>query len=703
MADYGNSLGQQLGSYCLVQLIARGNFADVYLGEHTPLSTLAAIKILHTELAGEEVEKFLAQARTFSSLNHPHIVRVLEFGTENNTPFLAMDYAANGTLRQLHPRGTRLPLSTVVTYVKQIADALQYVHDQNLVHRDIKPHNMLLGPNYEILLGDFGIAIVSQSIGYQLQKNQEFEGTILYAAPEQIRGRPRIASDQYALGVVVYEWLTGSCPFYGSIEEIARQHTLSPPPPLREKVPTTSLAVEQVVLKALAKDPNERFESVQEFAKALERASRPGQPGMGTRQTSPPSLPPSSPLPPKTSSPGTTTPTPQVVTLLTYHGHSDRIHALAWSPDSQLIASSSLDETVQLWKALTGDNVLTYRGNSLQAQAITWSPDGKFIASTSGLLSETVHIWDTSTGHSSPIHATYAGHTESIQDLAWSPDSHDSHDSQLIASSSLDETVQLWKALTGDNVLTYRGNSLQAQAITWSPDGKFIASTSGLLSDTVHIWDTSTGHSSPKHATYAGHAESIQALAWSPDGKFIASASDDATVQVWNASTGRTIFTYRGHRLGVKTVAWSPDGKRITSGSEDKTVQVWDAATGGNIVAYYAHGDKVNSLTWSPGGTHIASASDDATVQVWDASTGRKVFTYSGHTASVTGVAWSPDGIRIASSSLDETVQLWHSITGHPLFTYSGHSDWVSTVAWSPDGQHIASGSWDKTVQIWKI
>jgi len=298
MADYGNSLGQQLGNYRIVQLIARGNFADVCLGEHNSLHTLAAIKILHTELSGEEVEKFLTQARTFSSLNHPHIVRVLEFGTENNTPFLVMDYAANGTLRQLHPGGTRLPLSTVVTYVKQIADALQYVHDQNLVHRDIKPHNMLLGPNYEIWLSDFGIAIVSQSIGYQLQKSQEFEGTILYAAPEQIRGRPRIASDQYALGVVVYEWLTGSCPFYGSIEEIARLHTLSPPPPLREKVPTTSLAVEQAVLKALAKDPNERFESVQEFAKALERASRPGQPGMGTRQTSPPSLPPSSPLPP---------------------------------------------------------------------------------------------------------------------------------------------------------------------------------------------------------------------------------------------------------------------------------------------------------------------------------------------------------------------------------------------------------------------
>ena len=607
MADRGDSVGQQLGNYCLVQLIAQGAFADVYLGEHLSLNTLAAIKVLYTELTGEEIEKFVAQARTILSLDHPHIVRVLEFGMENNIPFLIMDYAPNGTLRQLHPRGTRLPLSTVVSYVKQIVDALQYVHDQNLVHRDIKPHNMLLGPNYEIMLSDFGIAIVSQSMGYRLQKVQEFEGTILYAAPEQIRGRPRIASDQYALGVVVYEWLSGSCPFYGSIEEIASQHTLSAPPPLRGKIPTISPGVEQVVLKALAKDPNERFESVQEFAKALERASRPGQPGMGIPQTSPLPLPPSSPLAPKTPLPGEPPPTPQV-TLLTYHGHSDKIHMLAWSPDSQLIASSSLDETVQLWNAITGDNVLTYRSTPLQAQAIAWSPDGKFMASTNGLLCET-----------------------------------------------------------------------------------------------VQVWDTSTGHDSPKHSTYAGHAESVQAIAWSPDGKFMASASDDATVQVWNIITGRTIFTYRGHRLGVKTVAWSPDGKRIASGSEDKTVQIWDATSGSNIVVYYAHSDKVNSLTWSPGGTHIASASDDATVQVWDASTGRKVFTYSGHICGVTSVAWSPDGIRVASSSLDETVQVWHAITGSCIFTYSGHSDWVSSVAWSPDGQRLASGSWDKTVQVWEV
>src|SRR5437763_17021262 len=312
-------IGQRFGDYFLVQLLGRGNFADVYLGEDSSRQQQAAIKVLRTELADQDARQFLTQAESFSRLDHPHIVRVLAYGVENNEPFLVMYHAPHGTLRQRHARGTRLPITTIVSYVKQVAEALQYVHDQGLIHRDVKPHNMLLGADYQVMLSDFGIAVMAQRMGYRIQKVQEFEGTILYTAPEQVRGRPRIASDQYALGVVVYEWLSGSCPFYGSIEEIASQHTLSAPPPLRGKIPTISPGVEQVVLKALAKDPNERFESVQEFAKALERASRPGQPGMGIPPASPLPLPPSSPLAPKTPSPGEPPSTPQV-TLQTYLG-----------------------------------------------------------------------------------------------------------------------------------------------------------------------------------------------------------------------------------------------------------------------------------------------------------------------------------------------------------------------------------------------
>ena len=265
-------VGQQLGNYRLIQLLGQGNFSEVYLGEHIHLHTQAAIKVLYGQLASHDVEGFLNEARTLAHLRHPHIIQVLDFGVEGMTPFLVMDYAPNGNLRQHHPKGTLIPLDTIVTYVMQVAKALQYAHQEKLIHRDIKPENMLLGRNNEVLLSDFGIAIMMQSS--RSQHPQDTAGTIAYMAPEQIQAYPVPASDQYALGIVVYEWLSGDRPFHGSLSEIAIKQALTPPPSLCEKVPTIQAAVEHVVLKALAKDPKERFASVRAFAMALEEACK---------------------------------------------------------------------------------------------------------------------------------------------------------------------------------------------------------------------------------------------------------------------------------------------------------------------------------------------------------------------------------------------------------------------------------------------
>src|SRR6266700_1034021 len=178
MADH---MGQQLGNYRLIRLLGQGNFSEVYLGEHIHLNTRAAIKVLHGQLTSDYREGFLSEARTIAHLRHPHIIQVLDFGLEGMTPFLVMDYAPNGTLRQCHPTGTLLPLGTVVTYVTQVAQALQYAHQEKLIHRDIKPENMLLGRSHEVLLSDFGIATISQSS--RQQQAQDTAGTIAYMAP----------------------------------------------------------------------------------------------------------------------------------------------------------------------------------------------------------------------------------------------------------------------------------------------------------------------------------------------------------------------------------------------------------------------------------------------------------------------------------------------------------------------------------------
>ncbi len=278
MADLS---GQQLGNYRLRHLLGRGGYADVYLGEHIHLETLAAIKVLDIHMGSNELADFLREAKTIAHLLHPCIVRVLDFGVERNMPFLVMDYAPNGTLRQRYPKETCLPLLTIISYVTQVAQALQYAHNRKVIHRDVKPENMLLGINNQVLLSDFGISIIEQNTSIlvtQKRLSSSPTGTCYYMAPEQIQGSAHPASDQYALGVVVYEWLCGSRPFSGEFFAVMYQHVNVPPPPLREKIPEISPAVEHVVLRALAKDPQQRFATIEDFAKALEQASQAQEP-----------------------------------------------------------------------------------------------------------------------------------------------------------------------------------------------------------------------------------------------------------------------------------------------------------------------------------------------------------------------------------------------------------------------------------------
>jgi eukaryotic-like serine/threonine-protein kinase len=264
--------GQQLGNYRLVSLLGQGGYAEVYLGQHLRLSLQAAIKVLHTHLTDKEAEHFHQEAETIAKLAHRAIVRVFDYDVQDGVPFLVMDYAPHGSLRKRHPAGELVPLSTILSYVKQVSAALQYAHEHKVIHRDVKPENMLVGRDEEVLLSDFGIAAVTHSTASL--SAEAAVGTIAYMAPEQIQGHPRPASDQYALGVTVYEWLCGERPFSGSFTELVTRHLWQSPPSLLGRAPAITPAVEQVVLRALAKDPKARFACVADFAEALGQASQ---------------------------------------------------------------------------------------------------------------------------------------------------------------------------------------------------------------------------------------------------------------------------------------------------------------------------------------------------------------------------------------------------------------------------------------------
>jgi serine/threonine protein kinase len=282
MPDYR---GQRFGNYELLTLLGEGGFAQVYLGEQVFLKTRAAIKILHAQLDDEKVEQFRLEASMIAGLDHPHIVRLLDYGVEKGTPYLIMAYASNGSLRQRHPAGMPVPLPIVIRYVQQIASALDYAHQQRIIHRDVKPENLLLGRQNDVLLSDFGIAIVAHQT--TSMSTQDGVGTISYVAPEQLRRRPHPSSDQYALAAVVYEWLTGNVPFQGTPIEVAMQHLETPPPPMRGPGSPISAEVERVVMRALEKHWQMRYASVRDFALALQEAHSPHPPFVRVSEAAP--------------------------------------------------------------------------------------------------------------------------------------------------------------------------------------------------------------------------------------------------------------------------------------------------------------------------------------------------------------------------------------------------------------------------------
>lgn len=688
--------GEQLGNYRLIRLLAQGGFADVYLGEHIHLGTEAAIKVLRTRLSSKDLLTFREEARIVARLRHPHIVTIFDFDVQNGIPFIVMDYAPNGTLRQRHPKGSILAPATIIPYLKQVADALQHGHDQQVIHRDVKPENMLIGRKNDILLSDFGIATMLQNAHPTV--NQKIIGTATYMSPEQFQGHAFPASDQYSLAVIAYEWLAGECPFSGSVSQIATQHIQDPPPSLCKRNPQIPPALEQVVFQALAKYPAQRFASVTEFADAFADAS-PQQvlvlrsPGRPARQQAAPAnndqttfIPLgqaqqsyTQPAPPRQQNSGGVSRRAVVVGLagLATVGIAG---AAAWA-----VSQVGLFTSTQNNQGAT---------QATKTPAVTPSP----AASTTGKLI-----------------TTYTQHSDVVTTVAWMPGT-----GGIVASGSKDKTVHVWRATGGSDIHSYTGHDDVIDAVAWSPDGQFIAS--GSEDNTVHVW---TAQQDGLDFSYDHHSRDVRAVAWSRDGQLIASGSRDATVRLWNAQNGNDVGVYVRHTEQVWAVAWSPDGRNIASAGDDKIIRVWTPTTFANqdngdgegdnnkrnkntstqatVANLEGSGDSVRALAWSPNSTLLASGGTDDIVRVWSLNGGTNpVVTYQKHGDTILAIAWSPDGQKIASASADGTVHIWKASDGSDLYIYKGHNgNVVNTVAWSADGKYLASGGADKTVQIW--
>jgi Tol biopolymer transport system component len=241
-------------------------------------------------------------------------------------------------------------------------------------------------------------------------------------------------------------------------------------------------------------------------------------------------------------------------------------------------------------------------------------------------------------------------------------------------------------------LLDLKGPSVHARRVAYSPDGRRLAATSD--DGTVKVYDAATGRETLTLRGHVGRFGAVSGVAYSPDGRRLASVNQDGTVTVWDAETGREALTLRA-QVGpgtVSGVAYSPDGRRLASAGGDGTVRVWDASPDQAALTFRGHTGAVWGVAYSPDGRRLAAVNSDKTIGVWDAETGREALILRGHTGEVYGVTYSPDGRHLASTSYDRTAKVWDTATGQAL-TLRGHTGYVWSVAYSPNGRRLASSS----------
>jgi eukaryotic-like serine/threonine-protein kinase len=762
--------GTVIGPYKLLEQIGEGGFGVVFMAEQTqPVRRNVALKVLKPGMDTKQVvARFEAERQALALMDHPNIAQVFDGGASPyGRPYFVMELVKGVPITEFCDQNRLTPRQRLELFLSA-CQAVQHAHQKGIIHRDLKPSNVLVSrhdsmPVVKVI--DFGVA---KAMGQKLTDKTLFTGlaqmigTPLYMSPEQA-GMSDLdvdtRSDIYSLGVLLYELLTGSTPFskerfkqaaYDDIRRIIREE--EPPRPStrlsesKDTMPAISAQrqmepaklarlvrgeLDWVVMKALDKDRERRYETASAFALDVQRyladeAVLACPPSAGYRLGK--FIRKHRRLVVTTAvagalflsiAVGVTVAALQFRALAGQEAAARQTASVAlyyktialaereWSTNSLIQMDALLDSSdaaLRGWewrclKRLRYEKPMTFRGHGRgEVKGVALRPDGRVAASASGVE---VQLWEAATGRAV---RTLSGHSQMVGRVAFSPGG------DCLATAGADRLIKLWDPESGRVLHTLDGHTESVRAIAFSPDGRRLASASGAARrgdhmGEVRLWDVTTGR---QFRVWHGHDHVIDAVAFHPDGNRLATASWDQSVDVWDLHTGGQLLHLPGQTASpFHCVAFSADGRRLAAGTGGGRFYVWDANTGDRQLYVRGFQSVIACIAFSPDGERLVAGGWDKTVKLFQARTGDEVLSLRGHGDTVTGLSFSVDGQKLASASDDGTVIIWDGtpLAGppglEPVRTLSGHDHVVQSVAFSRDGRRLASGSFDGTIKLW--